>query len=410
LRRLGAVLIVSAAAAAVPSVHADDAAWPQWLGPSRDGTVKAGALREPKALKLVPAWRLPLGPGVSGVVVSDGRAFTLFSDGTADYAVAVGVSDGREAWRVKLDPSIAASEQGPASTPLVAGKALVVLSGACQLRALDTASGKLLWHRDLAKDFKVAMRRGCSTSPLLEGGALLVQAGGRDNDQRLLALEPATGKTVWSAKGPERTLYSSPVVSDIGGVRQVVVHHTVLQPQPKSALLGLRVSDQSVLWTRPLENLSFDTPLVMPDGRVALATWSDMQVVRVSHAAGQFKADPLWSTKDLVSHVSPPVYADGHLYGFGGDFLACLDASTGRTVWKEKLYPGSVILVDGHLVVLSVSSGLLRVVEATPAGYREKAKLEVLTRGARAEAPPSFAAGHIFVRDDEQLVAVRIEG
>jgi hypothetical protein len=36
--------------------------------------------------------------------------------------------------------------------------------------------------------------------------------------------------------------------------------------------------------------------------------------------------------------------------------------------------------------------------------------VEVLTRGARAEAPPSFAAGHVFVRDDEQLVAVRIEG
>jgi outer membrane protein assembly factor BamB len=239
---------------------------------------------------------------------------------------------------------------------------------------------------------------------------LLVQAGGRDNDQRLVGLELATGKTLWTSKGPERTLYSSPVVSDIGGVRQVILHHTVLEPQPRSALLGLRVSDQSVLWSRALENLSFETPLVMPEGRVALGTWTDTQVVRVSQANGQFTVAPQWSTKDLVASVSPPVYADGHLYGFGGDFLACLEAASGKTVWKEKLYPGSVILVDGHLVVLSVSAGLLRVVEATPAGYREKAKVEVLTRGARAEAPPSFAAGHVFVRDDEQLVAVRIDG
>jgi outer membrane protein assembly factor BamB len=311
---------------------------------------------------------------------------------------------------VKLDPSLAHVETGPSSTPLVVGSSLVVLSNACQLRALEAATGKVLWQRDLVKEFGVTLRRGCSTSPLLEGGALLVQGGGRENDQRLLALDPATGKTLWTAKGAERTMYSSPVVSDIGGVRQVVVHHTLLGPPPKSALLGLRVEDRSVLWSRPMENLSFETPLVLPEGRVVLGTWTDTQAVRVRQAGGKFTTDPLWSSRDLVANVSPPVYADGHLYGFGGDFLACLEAATGRTVWKEKLYPGSVILVDGQLVVLSHSAGLLRVVEATPAGYKEKAKVEVLTRGARADAPPSFAAGPVFVRDDEQLVAVRIEG
>ena len=104
------------------------------------------------------------------------------------------------------------------------------------------------------------------------------------------------------------------------------------------------------------------------------------------------------------------MFLDGHLYGFGGDFLACVDAATGRAVWKERIYPGSVILVGDRLLVLSVSAGLLRVVRATPAGYREEAKLEVLTRGARAESPPSFAGGHVFVRNDEEVVAVKIGG
>jgi hypothetical protein len=47
-------------------------------------------------------------------------------------------------------------------------------------------------------------------------------------------------------------------------------------------------------------------------------------------------------------------------------------------------------------------------VEATPAGYREKARLEVLNRGARAETPPSFAGRRIFVRNDEEVVAVDV--
>ena len=66
-------------------------------------------------------------------------------------------------------------------------------------------------------------------------------------------------------------------------------------------------------------------------------------------------------------------------------------------------------LVSGdHLAALSVTSGLLRLVQATPAGYRELAKVEVLNRGARADTPPSFAAGHLFVRNDEEIVAVRV--
>ena len=141
---------------------------------------------------------------------------------------------------------------------------------------------------------------------------------------------------------------------------------------------------------------------------VLLLTWNDAHAFAVSAREGTLQAEPAWQTQDLTADVSPPVFHAGHLYGFGGDFLACLDARTGKPAWKEKLYRGSVILVDGHLVVLSVTSGLLRVVEATPAGYREKARVEVLNRGSRAETPPSFAGRRIFMRNDEEVVAVEV--
>ena len=405
MRRVRALALLMAAAT---SAGAADDTWPQWLGPTRDG--RAARSWAGKTPRLVLAWKRPLGSGGSGIVVADGRAFTLFSDEESEFAVAVSVADGRELWRAKLDAAVPAAEGGPVSTPLVSGATLVTLSSACQLRALEAATGKVVWQRDLKADFAVNLRRGCATSPLLEGGHLIVQAGGRENEQRVVALEPATGRTVWSARGPERTTYTSPVVAEIGGVRQLVVHHTVVGPPMTSGLLGMRLSDQAVLWSRPLDKMSFDTPLVLPEGRVVLGTWSDTQAVRVTGEGGRLQAQPHWRTGDLVSYVSPPVFHDGHLYGFGGDFLACVEAAGGRTVWKERLYPGSVILVGDRLVVLSVTAGLLRVVQATPAGYREEAKLEVLNRGARADTPPSFAAGHVFVRNEEELVAVRVEG
>jgi outer membrane protein assembly factor BamB len=395
------VLAVGASAAAAGD------SWPQWLGPTRDGRAE-GTL--PKAPRLTQAWKKPLGGGSSGIVVADGRAYTMFSDEESEFAVAFAVADGREVWRVKLDPMAQGADGGPVSTPLVAGSTLVTLSSACQLRALDTATGRVAWHRDMKADFAVKLGRGCATSPLLEGGRVIVQAGGRENDQRVVALDAGTGATVWSSRGSERTTYTSPVVAEIGGVRQLVVHHTIIGPPAKSALMGLSLTDQAVLWNRPLEKMSFETPLVLASGTVVLGSWSDTSAVQVTGQAGRFEARPGWATADMSANVSPPVFHGGHLYGFGGDFLACVDAASGKTVWKEKIYGGSLILVGEHLAALSISSGVLRLIQATPAGYREVAKLEVLNRGARADTPPSFAAGHVFVRNDEDLVAVRVEG
>ena len=409
---LSAVLLgpSPSATSAPPAAAAPAAAWPQWLGPGRDGTVAApGTFAGKPSAALRIAWRRPIDPGVASLTVSGGRLFTVASDGAADYAVALSATDGSEVWRAALDPSVPILERGPVSTPAVGGGLVHVLSAACRLRALDAATGRVAWTRDLKADFAVDLRQGCQMSPLVEGGQVLVHAGGRENDRTLLAFDAATGEPAWAARGAQRTFYASPVVADLAGTRQVIVHHAVPGPPSISGLVALRLSDRAVLWQHTLErNLSFETPVVLPPDRVLLLTWNGAHALRVAAKDGKLAAEPAWQTTDLSADVSPPVRHEGHLYGFGGDFLASLDARTGQVAWKEKLYRGSVILVDGHLIVLSVASGQVRVVEATPAGYREKARLEVLKRGSRAETPPSFAAGRIYVRNDEEVVAIEV--
>ena len=55
--------------------------------------------------------------------------------------------------------------------------------------------------------------------------------------------------------------------------------------------------------------------------------------------------------------------------------------------------------------MLSESSGLLRLVAADPARYRELRRLAVLEPGARTRTPPSIAGRMIFVRNLEEIVA-----
>jgi len=356
---------------------------------------------------LKKAWSRPLETGQAGLAVAEGRVFTLFRDGTDDYAIALRADTGEVAWRVRLDPGVEGPFLvGPPSSPAFDAGRVFTLSSACRLRAHEATSGRTLWEIDVKARFGAAFQMGCGPSPFVEGGRLLVQTGGNP-DHRVVALDPKSGEMVWASKGTERAGFPSPVVAEIGGVPQLLVHYTTAAQV--SGVTGIRLSDGAVLWSSTLpQSFSFDSPLALPGDRVALATVNELHLLRVTRRNETWSASPVWHNADLQAAVSPPVFHAGYLFGFGGDHLACVDAGTGATVWKEKLYPASLILVDGHLVILSTAAGLLRVVEASAAGYREKARLEVLSRGAQASVPPSYAGRRIFVRNDEEVAAVDI--
>lgn len=403
LTLLGVTLIAHGARA-----QAGKAAWPQWLGPNHNGVAAdAGAFAGRVEVHLRKAWSRPLEAGQAGLAVADGRVFTLFRDGSDDYALALRADTGAEVWRVKLDAGVLSPWlSGPPSTPAFHDGRVFTLSSACLLRGHEAATGRVLWQLDLKARFGTAYVVGCVSSPFVEGGRLYVQTGGRE-DHRVAALDPKNGEPIWTSKGAERATNASPIAASIAGVEQLVTNHT--GADQRLGLTGFRLSDGALLWSASVvDGFSFDTPLALPGDRVALQTANEIQVVRIDRKNERWSATPLWRSTDLQAFVSLPVFHAGHLFGFGGDDLACVELKTGKTAWKKKLYAGSQILVDGHLVVLSTSSGLLRVVEATPAGFREKARLELFQRGAQALAPPSYAGRRIFVRNEEEVAAVDV--
>ena len=102
-------------------------------------------------------------------------------------------------------------------SPVTDGKLVYALFGTAQLVACDFA-GKEAWRRDLGADYgKFAIMWTYGSSPLLHGGRLYIQALQRtpapgdypglagaagDRESYLLALDPATGKTLWKHVRP----------------------------------------------------------------------------------------------------------------------------------------------------------------------------------------------------------------
>jgi outer membrane protein assembly factor BamB len=403
------VWTVTAALAAGAGTAAAADGWAQVWGPYGDGrAARAAALPGAQALKPRELWRRAIGSGFSGISEGAGRAFTAASDGTSDFVIAFDPKTGAEAWRARIGETYRGhdgSKDGPISTPAVDGGRVFIVGPRGLLLALDAATGRTAWQHDLKAEYGAADPvYGFGTSPVVSGPHVIVQAGGQ-KQHNLVAFDRDTGRLAWSAHHAGSTGYSSPVRAAIAGVPQVLI-------AASDKIVAVSPDDGRMLWSHaiPAQGEASRPPLVLPDGRVLVPTWTDVAMIQVERRDGAWTTRELWKTPRLKGTYSPTVYHDGYLYGFNASYLMCVDPADGAVKWQQKLYGGSVILVDGHLLALSSGSGDLHVAPATPEGYREKARLPVFNAGAATVTVPSFADGRVLLRNVEDMVAVEIAG
>jgi outer membrane protein assembly factor BamB len=405
---LAALFTVAAAdypadAGSRPTPAAD---WPGLWGPTRSGALEEGFPAPPSRAREM--WRRRVGGGYGEMAIFGEYGYTLELHDGRDFVVAVALDTGREQWRFPLGDTYRGhdgSHDGPISTPTVERDAVYSLSPHGRLVALDRHLGTPRWQVDLVADLgATAPAYGFGTAPLIESGLVVVQAGG-EKAGGLMAFDERTGRRVWSALHGFKTGYASPVAATLAGTRQVVA-------AAGDALYGVHPTDGRLLWRvdGPGSGESVaNSPIVLPGNRVLFSFWEDSRLIEVSGASGQFAAKEIWRSPRLRSAYGPVVHRDGSLYGFSGPFLLCLDAGTGEVRWRQRVYDGTLIGVGAHLLVLGRASGLLRVVDASPAGYNERMRATVFPAGATAMTGPSYSRGRVYVRNIDEVAAFALE-
>lgn len=400
--------LVLAAGFGLAATPGPDESWPGLWGPNRDGKAR-GAARLPAGaeLKAREAWRRPIGSGFAGITLAGGRGFTGQQDGAHDYAVAFDPATGKELWRARLGDTYRGhdgSRDGPASTPAVDVDSVFVLSPRGVLFALEAASGKVAWQRDLKTEVQATEPfYGFGTSPLVSGRHVIVQTGGEKSG--LAAFDKASGAPAWAVSHTKTIGYSSPVPTTLLGVAQVLV-------LANDVLYGVRPEDGSLLWSHPTGwgEEAMRPPLALPGDRVLISGSSEAKLIALARDGTRFTAKDVWKTPRLKNSLSPTLFHEGHLFGFSSQYLVCLDPDTAEMVWRERVYAGSMILVDGHLMILGSESGELRVGRASSLGYKERLKAPVFNAGATSVTGPAFAAGRLFFRNVEEIVALDVVG
>ena len=392
--------------AAAPAPHASPTGvdeWPHLRGPALDGSSPGPAL-EGGVAGLEVAWRAELGPGYSGVAVAEGRAVTLFSDGSDDVIAAFDAATGGELWRRVVAPTYLGhdgSEDGPISSPTIAEGAVYAVGPRGQLLALALEDGSTRFELDLIEDLGAAEPDyGFSTTPLVEGGLVIVQAGGSEG-RLVCALDPASGELWWSA-GEGEAGYASPVAFELAGERQIVV----LNGQE---LLGLAPETGAVLWTHALGERELAGSGVAGgiDGERFFANvGSGTAVFRVAASELGFTVERAATSRDLGRSYAAAVHHDGYLYGYRSDFLTCVEAETGERRWRSRPPGGKGLVGVGDRLAVFGAEGALVLVRATPEGYEEEARAEVLEHSSFTW--PAFAGDRVYLRNNAELVSVEL--
>lgn len=381
------------------------AEWPQYRGPLRDGrsAESVATTWPPGGPRKV--WQAKLGTGYSGVVVAGGRLYTVFGQGGDELLAALDVATGKELWRLRLDSDRPDSMgAGPRSTPVVAGGRVFAVGARGKLVAADAASGAVAWKVDLVSEFGAKVPQwGISTSPLVEGDALMLDVGGRSGFS-LMAFDAASGKVRWSSQA-DTPGYSSPLVITVGGLSQVLFF-------TGTSLVSVSPVDGKSYWRIPWET-SYDVNAAMPvfiaPDLVFISSSYDKgaQVVRVKVQGQSASVEPVWRSRVMKNHFNSSVLVDGFLYGFDDGTLKCIEAATGTEKWKARGYgKGSLLVADGTLVVLS-DDGQLVFAPATPAGFTERSIFQVLN--GKTWTMPTLADGRLYLRSEGELVALDVQ-
>lgn len=394
----------------------DPAFWPGYRGAQRDGVYSGPAIRTdwdnspPKQI-----WKTVVGGGHSSITIAKGRLFTLEQWDRGEVVTCYNLTDGRGLWRHQyegeFDDAYHMGGVGPRTGPTYDDGRLYTLGAEGQLHCLDAVTGKLLWHLNIHERFETRnLMFGTCASPWVEGNALIITTGVRARGKStLVALDKLSGDLLWEAEA-ENQAYMSPFTATLAGQKQIILGAA-------REMQGRSLEDGSLLWSVPWNinyNNNISQPVVIDEQHLFVSGGygHGCGLIKFTEEDGAIKAELIWENKHLKNKFTSSVLHEGHLYGLDdGDsddvaHLVCLEAATGKEVWRGNNYGhGQILLAQGHLVI-QCETGDIALATASPNGHQEIARIPSLT--GKTWNNPTLAGGRLYLRNSREMICYNI--
>jgi outer membrane protein assembly factor BamB len=401
--------------------------WPQYNGPNRDNlSAEKGLLQEwPKEGPPLVWTYDAAGLGYAGPAVVGDRLYLCGAREQSEYLIALDLkaSPPREAWSVKLGPTFTFMGNswgpGPRSTPTVDGGKVYALGGFGELICVEGATGAEVWRKNLPKELGAEVNPagggpanlgwGFAWAPLIDGDKLICVPGGPQG--LFAALDKNSGKVLWrSTEVTDQAAYASPLVAELGGVRQYV-------QLTNAGVVAVDAATGKKLWNfeKSFTDVVIPTPIIH-DGKVYFTIGygtAGCDLIEVKKSGDPFKATKVFSNKEMKNQHGGVVLLDGYLYGYSekGGWI-CQDFKDGKVKWADKgktLGRGSLTYADGRLYLYGEDPPTVVLAEPSPKELVEKGRFDLPKQTAN-RAPngknwthPVVANGKLYLRDQELL-------
>lgn len=427
---------------------ADD--WPQFQGPLGNGTSPEKNLRREWPAEGPPLlWKARIRMGWSSPSVSKGEVFVAWTEertGVAETIACLDAATGEPKWKhtYQIGPywkrNIGWAPGGFRSTPAVDDRHVYALGAIGHLHCLDRKTGKVVWMKNLWDEWFPSGEKGYSCSPLLVDGRLILYYGDGshrvDSDKKeyfvlCRALDPRTGDVLWTFVEPHRDGVpmgegQTPAVTAIGG-------RTCVLFTGNKSLIALAVADGATVWrfecaSQHGRGTTIPTPLVLDRMIVNLPDCDIAHAVAFDPSKPEQPGAFAWR-QDLHTFTAIHQFRPrgAFLYGFTGQLegssdmaaskcvmnLVCLEAATGRVRWKEPGFRQGIALTEADGLLFVRSYQTLRLVEATPEGYRPRGEIKVHdnrqpTINLIDLVMPVLSDGRLYVRTPDELLCFNV--
>ncbi len=268
-----------------------------------------------------------------------------------------------------------------------------------------TMDGTLIWKRDDLGKMQIRAGFGEGSSPTLVDDLIIVPWD-HEGQSYVAALNKTTGETVWKTERDEPTNWSTPLIVEHDGKKQVVING-----QNKVRSYDLETGNE--IWScggqtqRPCASAAAGDGLVFVGSGFRGSFLGAFRLDGNGDIEGTDKV--VWSVNRDTPDIASPLLSEGRLYFYKGKagILTCVDAATGEPHYTASRIPGlggiyaSPIAAGGHVYLTDR--------EGTTVVIKDADQLEVVASnsvGETVDATPAPVDNELFIRGEKHLFCI----
>jgi outer membrane protein assembly factor BamB len=377
------------------------AEWPGFRGPNRDGIVHGSKIETdwstspPKEL-----WRRPVGAGCSSFASQGDFIFTQEQRDEYELVSCYNLFTGEPVWLHKDSTRFYDQHAGagPRSTPTLNQGRIYTLGATGIINVLDGGNGSLFWSKNAANDTDSKDSGwGFTSSPLVVNETVVVASAGN-----LIAYNTNSGEEIWTYSDSTDS-YSSAHLLKINGENQIAF-------LSGNGATGLDIENGKPLWYHswPAETRILQ-PVILAnqDFIINSGQKKGLRRIKLTNQIDGWHTEELWTSNRMRPDFNDFVFHKGHIFGFDGPNIACLEVENGQRKWRGSRYGGQMILLaDQELLLILSEKGEIVLVKADPNEYIELGKIEAIN--GKTWNHPVLVKGILLVRNAKEMVAYRL--